>query len=172
MKPPGHYARVYLSLLGPPGHLPPASLVALHPAAQLISKPAEAQEGTALCRSKAPTFLARNRREHSRESWCSRTQGQNEWQGRCPSSGSPAPQGLSSVEVPAIRGEEEVVQVSQQQLLGVPGEGCQVPGARQGEAVIAAAQHATNREAHDGKEQLWLPSKRKDILGGEGMQHP
>lgn len=53
-------------------------------------------------------------------------------QGRHPSCDSPTPQGLSSVEVPAIRGEEELVQVSQQQLLGGPREGCQVPGVKEG----------------------------------------
>lgn len=36
------------------------------------------------------------------------------------------PQRLSSVEMAAVRGKEELVQVSQQQLLGPTGEGCQV----------------------------------------------
>lgn len=64
LKPPGHKALVYLSLLGPPGHLPPAPLVALHPAAQLISKPGEA-EGTPPCQAKAPPLLARTQRERA-----------------------------------------------------------------------------------------------------------
>lgn len=42
----------------------------------------------------------------------------------------PAPQGFGPVEVPAVRGEEELVQVPKQQLLGSAREGCQVPGAR------------------------------------------
>lgn len=41
------------------------------------------------------------------------------------------PQRLSSVEMAAVRGEEELVQISQQQLLGPAGEGCQVSEVKQ-----------------------------------------
>lgn len=60
--------------------------------------------------------------------------GASEW-GRRPGRDSLTPQRLGSIEVPAIRGEEELVQVSQQQLPGAPGEGCQVPGGRQGRGI-------------------------------------
>lgn len=69
--------------------------------------------------------------------------------------------------MPAIRGEEELVQVSQQQLLGAPREGCQVPGVRQGrgnDLRLPSALPSTEKVML-AREQLQLPSKGKFTLG-------
>lgn len=87
--------------------------------------------------------------------------------GAAPQPRSPAPQGLGPVEVPAVRGEEQLVQVSQQQLPGAPGESRQVPGPGRKEPVMAAARHTVSREGREGKERLWLPADRQGKLGEE-----
>lgn len=114
----------YLSLLGPLGDLPPSSLVALDPAAQLISKPREAE-------AKAPIFPARKQQEEERAGRAGALAQQDSQAREDVPQLATAPQRLGPVEVPTVRGEEELVQVSQEQLLGTPGEGCQVPGVRQ-----------------------------------------
>lgn len=80
----------YLSLLGPLGVLPPASLVALHPAAQLVGKPGK-----------------------QRVCACDRLHAGGRGLGLSGDLGGPGephtPQGLGSVEVAAVRGEEELI---------------------------------------------------------------
>lgn len=117
------------------------------------------RRGTPPCRAKMPTLLPHTSEgrgghgelalQHTRSATPSgRGLGT---QGGRPSHEPPPPQGLGSVEVPAIRGEEELVQVSQQQLPGVPGEGCQVPGVRQRGGMTRGAQCCpVNRRGHAG----------------------
>lgn len=66
--------------------------------------------------------------------------------------------------MPAIRGEEELVQVSQQQFLGTPGEGCQVSGVREEGGDDWRLYPSTSRIGHDGKRTL-APLKKKVTFG-------
>lgn len=161
--------------------------MALHPATQLVSKPEEAEKGAPRCQPKAPTSLTHPRREKNRQgqlglqhSGTPRPSAERPRHDRedGPAVESPIPQRLGSVEVPAVRGEEKLVQVSQQQLPGTPGEGCQVPGVRWGRGWRGtqwphAASTPVNREGNDGKRASLAPSGRKGKSGGRRYtQHP